>query len=348
MRVVLSEDHRSHFPTGELYEGELVRPFECPERWDHVVAALDRASREVVGFDDRTTPDTVDLDRVRRVHDPDYVDFLAGFWDAWTTSGRTGDAIPTMFPVRGLHQDRIPDEPEGRLGYFALAAETAITAGTWRAASASAAIAQTAQRLVAGGEPVAFGLCRPPGHHASADQFGGYCFLNNAAITAEGFLVDGAERVAVLDIDFHHGNGTQSIFWERSDVLFASLHGHPSDAFPHFLGYADEVGTGAGEGFTRNYPMRPGTAFDQWSAALDDACVHVATHRPDAVVVSLGVDAFEGDPISFFRLASDDFTSVGRRIGALGIPTVYVMEGGYAVDEIGTNVVNVLVGHQSA
>jgi len=348
VRVVLSEDHRSHFPTGELYEGELVRPFECPERWDHVVAALDRASREVVGFDDRTTPDTVDLDRVRRVHDPDYVDFLAGFWDAWTTSGRTGDAIPTMFPVRGLHQDRIPDEPEGRLGYFALAAETAITAGTWRAASASAAIAQTAQRLVAGGEPVAFGLCRPPGHHASADQFGGYCFLNNAAITAEGFLVDGAERVAVLDIDFHHGNGTQSIFWERSDVLFASLHGHPSDAFPHFLGYADEVGTGAGEGFTRNYPMRPGTAFDQWSAALDDACVHVATHRPDAVVVSLGVDAFEGDPISFFRLASDDFTSVGRRIGALGIPTVYVMEGGYAVDEIGTNVVNVLVGHQSA
>ena len=348
MRVVLSEDHRSHFPTGELYERELVRPFECPERWDHVVAALDRASREVVGFDDRTTPDTVDLDRVRRVHDPDYVDFLAGFWDAWTTSGRTGDAIPTMFPVRGLHQDRIPDEPEGRLGYFALAAETAITAGTWRAASASAAIAQTAQRLVAGGEPVAFGLCRPPGHHASADQFGGYCFLNNAAITAEGFLVDGAERVAVLDIDFHHGNGTQSIFWERSDVLFASLHGHPSDAFPHFLGYADEVGTGAGEGFTRNYPMRPGTAFDQWSTALDDACGHVATHRPDAVVVSLGVDAFEDDPISFFRLASDDFTSVGRRIGALGIPTVYVMEGGYAVDEIGTNVVNVLVGHQSA
>ncbi len=348
MRVVLSEDHRSHFPTGELYEGELVRPFECPERWDHVVAALDRASREVAGFDDRTTPDPVDLDRVRRVHDPHYVDFLAGFWDAWTTSGRTGDAIPTMFPVRGLHQDRIPDEPEGRLGYFALAAETAITVGTWRAASASAAIAQTAQRLVAGGEPVAFGLCRPPGHHASADQFGGYCFLNNAAITAEGFLVDGAERVAVLDIDFHHGNGTQSIFWERSDVLFASLHGHPSDAFPHFLGYADEVGTGAGEGFTRNYPMRPGTAFDQWSAALDDACGHVATHRPDAVVVSLGVDAFEGDPISFFRLASDDFTSVGRRIGALGIPTVYVMEGGYAVDEIGTNVVNVLVGHQSA
>lgn len=340
MRVVSSEDHRAHFPNGELYEGALVRPFECPERWDHVVAALDAA-----GLGDRTTPDPVDLDRVRRVHDPIYVDFLAGFWDEWTASGRTGDAIPTMFPVRGLHQDRVPAEPEGRLGFFALAAETAITAGTWQAASASAAIAQTAQRLVAGGEPAAFGLCRPPGHHASTDQFGGYCFLNNAAIAAEGFVVDGAERVAVLDIDFHHGNGTQSIFWDRSDVLFASLHGHPEDAFPHFLGFADEVGAGPGEGFTRNYPMRPGTAFDEWSASLDDAFSHIAAHRPEALVVSLGVDAFEHDPISFFKLTSDDFTTMGRRIGALGIPTVYVMEGGYAVAEIGTNAVNVLTGH---
>lgn len=342
MRVVLSDDHRAHFPAGELYEGTLVRPFECPERWDHVVAALDAA-----GLDDRTAPDPVDLDRVRRVHDPGYVAFLEEFWDEWVASGRNSDAIPSMFPVRGLHQDRVPVEPEGRLGFYALAAETAITAGTWHAATASAAIAQTAQRLVAGGVPVAFGVCRPPGHHASADQFGGYCFLNNAAVAAEGFLADGAQRVAVLDVDFHHGNGTQSIFWERSDVLFASLHGHPADAFPHFLGYRDEVGAGTGEGFTHNYPMRPGTAFDEWAAALDDACDKVTDHRPDALVVSLGVDAFEGDPISFFRLTSDDFTTVGRRIGALGIPTAYVLEGGYAVAEIGTNAVNVLTGHVS-
>lgn len=342
MRVVLSEDHLAQFPDGELFEGALVRPFECPERWDYVVAALD-----AVGLDDRTAPDLVDLDRVLRVHNPNYVEFLAEFWEEWTASGRTGDAIASMFPARGLHQGRIPADLKGRLGYFALAAETAITAGTWQAASVSAAIAQTSQRLVAGGEPVAFGLCRPPGHHASIDQFGGYCFLNNAAIAAEGFLADGAERVAVLDVDFHHGNGTQSIFWERSDVLFASLHGHPKNAFPYFLGYADEVGVGPGEGFTYNYPMGPGTAFDEWYLALDDACRQVAAHGPDALVVSLGVDAFENDPISFFGLTSDDFTNVGRRIGALEIPTVYVMEGGYAITEIGTNTVNVLTGHSS-
>jgi len=343
MKIVLSDDHRSHFPAGELYDGALVRPFECPERWEHVVAALD-----VAGLDDRMAPDAVDLDRVRRVHDPAYLEFLEGFWEDWLAAGHTGEAIPMNFPVRNLRDDRVPVDPEGRLGYFAFASETAITTGTWHAAQAAAGIAQTAQRLVAGGELSAFALCRPPGHHASTDQFGGYCFLNNAAIAAEGFLVDGAERVAVLDVDFHHGNGTQAIFWDRPEVFFASLHGHPEDAFPHFLGWEDEVGIGAAEGTTRNYPMRPGTAFDVWSAALDDACGHVAAHRPEALVVSLGVDAFELDPISFFKLTSDDFTAVGRRIGALGLPTVFVMKGGYAVAEIGTNVANVLGGHLSA
>ena len=322
MKTVLSEDHRSHFPAGELDDGALVRPFECPERWEYVVAALD-----AVGLDDRLAPDAVDLDRVRRVHDPAYVEFLEGFWDDWVSAGHTGEAIP--------------------MNYHAFAAETAITSGTWHAAQAAAGISQTAQRLVAGGELSAFALCRPPGHHASTDQFGGYCFLNNAAIAADGFLADGAERVAVLDVDFHHGNGTQDIFWDRPEVLFASLHGHPEDAFPHFLGWEDEVGVGAAEGTTRNYPMRPGTAFDEWSAALDDACGHIEAHRPEALVVSLGVDAFESDPISFFKLTSDDFTAVGRRIGALGLPTVFVMEGGYAVAEIGTNVANVLTGHLS-
>lgn len=340
MRVVLSNDHRSHFPVGEIYDGALVRPFECPERWDSVVAALDTA-----GFSDRTKPQPVDLDRVLRVHDPGYVEFLGDFWNDWVAAGHTGDAIPTVFPVRNLRDDRVPLDPEGRLGYYAMAAETAITEGTWHAVKVAAAIAQTAQRLASAGERAVFALCRPPGHHASADQFGGYCFLNNAAIAAEGFLTDGAERVAVLDVDFHHGNGTQSIFWERPEVFFASLHGHPEDAFPHFSGWEDEVGAGAGAGTNRNYPMRPSTAFDEWSVALEDACVQVAAYRPDALVVSLGVDAFIDDPISSFELTSEDFLAVGRRIGALRLPTVFVMEGGYAVPDIGTNVTNVLIGH---
>jgi acetoin utilization deacetylase AcuC-like enzyme len=207
-------------------------------------------------------------------------------------------------------------------------------------------VAQTAQRLVAGGARAAFALCRPPGHHAASDMYGGYCFLNNAAIAAQMFRDQGAGRVAVLDVDFHHGNGTQDIFYGRDDVLFCSLHGQPEDAFPHFLGYADETGSGGGEGFTVNYPMPPGTPFAIWGAALDDAIARIASYGPDALVVSLGVDTYKEDPISFFKLDSPDFLTMGDRIAKLGLPTLFVMEGGYAIDEIGLNTVNVLEGFE--
>jgi acetoin utilization deacetylase AcuC-like enzyme len=179
-------------------------------------------------------------------------------------------------------------------------------------------------------------------------MFGGYCFLNNAAVAAEMFRLDGAARVAVLDVDFHHGNGTQHIFWRRGDVLFASLHGHPEDAYPYFAGYAEETGAGGGEGATANYPMRPGTGYREWSAALDDALGRVRRFGAEALVVSLGVDAFRLDPISFFRLESDDFADCGRRIARLGLPTVFLMEGGYAIEAVGINVVNVLEGFLGA
>jgi acetoin utilization deacetylase AcuC-like enzyme len=176
------------------------------------------------------------------------------------------------------------------------------------------------------------------------DLYGGYCFLNNAAIAAQELLDAGASRVALLDVDFHHGNGTQDIFYSRDDVLFLSLHGDPVHAFPHFLGYADETGSGAGEGYTSNYPMPPGTAYDVWSEALAEALQRIARYAPDALVVSLGVDTFERDPISFFKLTSADFTRYGRAIGRCALPTLFVMEGGYAVDEIGINTRNVLSG----
>ncbi len=342
MRYVRSDDHRHHFPNGELFGGELVRPFECPERWDFIVEALhDRGFRDIV--------DPLPLDDVRlaAVHDPDYLQFLSTAWQQWTDAGFTNDALPTVFPARGMSQV-CPEHIDGKLGYYAFALETAITAGTWRAATASAAIAQTAQKLVTGGDRAAFALCRPPGHHAAADLYGGYCFLNNAALAASGFLADGAERVAILDVDFHHGNGTQSIFYDRADVLVLSLHGDPRHEFPHFLGHADERGRGPGVGFNVNYPMAPGTPFPVWSEALTDACRRIGEHGPEAIVVSLGVDTFEGDPISSFELRADDFTTYGRMIGRLGLPTVYIMEGGYAVEEIGHNTVNVLTGHLEA
>ena len=153
------------------------------------------------------------------------------------------------------------------------------------------------------------------------------------------------DRVAILDVDFHHGNGTQDIFYGRDDVFFASIHGDPTHEFPYFLGHADETGNGAGDGYNANYPLMPGTTFDRWLEAFDDALAKITAFGTDALVVSLGVDTFEADPISSFKLTSDDFTAYGRRIGSLGLPTVYVMEGGYAVEEIGANTVNVLVGH---
>jgi acetoin utilization deacetylase AcuC-like enzyme len=245
-------------------------------------------------------------------------------------------------------QQREPEFIDGKLGYYAMAIETAITSGTWEAAVSSAACATTAQKLVSGGERTAFALCRPPGHHAAADLYGGYCFLNNAAIAAQGFLDDGAGRVAILDVDFHHGNGTQDIFYQRNDVLFISLHGAPEHAFPHFLGYADETGEGDGSGYTVNYPMPPGTGYAVWREALEQSLAQIKQYAPDVLVVSLGVDTFKKDPISFFKLDTDDFTDYGRLIAFAGLPTLFVMEGGYAVAEIGENTVNVLSGFSSA
>ena len=171
---------------------------------------------------------------------------------------------------------------------------------------------------------------------------GGYCFLNNAAIATQAFLDQGARRVAILDVDYHHGNGTQDIFYRRDDVLFASIHGDPRVEYPYFLGYADERGEGAGEGCNHNYPLAHGSGWDLWSAALDDACVRIAGYAPDALVISLGVDTYKEDPISQFRLDSPDYLRMGERIARLGLPTLFIMEGGYAVEAIGINAVNVL------
>ncbi len=342
MLSVYSEDHRLHDVRGELFGGELVPAFEMPRRADIVLARV-----KDVDLGPVIPPEDFGLEPVRRVHDNGFLRFLETCWDQWSAEGFAGDAIPTVWPARGMEL-REPDFIDGKLGYFAMAAETAICAGTWQAARASANVALTAQRQVAEGARSAFALCRPPGHHAAGDLYGGYCFLNNAAIAAQAFRDGGAGRVAILDVDFHHGNGTQAIFYGRDDVLFLSLHGDPREAFPHFLGYADETGEGAGEGCTANYPLPRGTDYPAWGAALEDACRRIADYGPDAIVVSLGVDTFEKDPISFFKLASEDFTRYGERIGALGRPTLFVMEGGYAVEEIGVNAVNVLSGFLSA
>ncbi len=337
-KTVCTEEHRHHFPKGELYGGEMVRPFECPERWDYIKTALINSNHK-----EFLEPVAVEHKHLAQIHSEDFLDFLQSAWQEWQDAGFSGEALPSVFPNRRMQQRR-PEFIDGKLGYYAMAVETAMTAGTWQAALSSAGCAVGAQQLVSSGEREVFALCRPPGHHAASDLYGGYCFLNNAALAAQGFLNDGASRVAILDVDFHHGNGTQDIFYHRNDVLFLSLHGDPKDAFPHFLGYQDETGVGEGEGYNFNYPMPPGTGFAVWRDALRAACGEVAKFSPDALVISLGVDTFENDPISFFKLKSDDFVTCGQQIADLGIPTLFVMEGGYAVEEIGTNTVNVLNG----
>lgn len=338
-----SEATKRRRARSELHDGRLVTPYECPERVDLVLARV----REV-GLGEVRAPDTFDLAPVLAVHDAGYVAFLARCWEDWRATGRDSEAIPSIWPARTLRGDLIPEHIDGRLGYYALAAETSICAGTFEAAQASKDIALSAVRhTLATGAPC-FGLCRPPGHHAAHDQFGGYCFFNNAAVAAQHALDQGHSRVAVLDVDFHHGNGTQQIFYARDDVLVASLHGDPRQCFPYFLGHADETGHGRGEGFNLNYPMAPGTDFATWSRALDDALARIRAAGCELLVVSLGVDTFEHDPISAFRLTSDDFTEIGRRLASAGLPTTFLLEGGYAVKEIGINAVNVLSGFEAA
>jgi acetoin utilization deacetylase AcuC-like enzyme len=314
----------------------LVAPHECAQRAEFVLGRV-----KATGLGDIIAPSQFGLEPVVRVHDAEFVEFLSSAWTEWLAAGNRGEAIPDCWPARRMAVRR-PNSITGKLGYYAMAAETSISAGSWEAACASADVALTAAARLATGERGAFALCRPPGHHAARDLYGGYCFLNNAAIAAQYLRDHGNERVAILDVDFHHGNGTQDIFYARSDVLYCSIHGDPLDAFPYFAGYADEIGSGEGTGYNLNLPLPRGTDFRVWRAALETALARIVKFAPGALVVSLGVDTFENDPISFFKLKTDDFARYGRLISALGLPTLFVLEGGYAVAEIGVNAVNVL------
>jgi acetoin utilization deacetylase AcuC-like enzyme len=341
MITVFSDEHLKRNARTELYGGRLVAPHECPERAQIV---LERVL--AVGLGKVIPPAQFGLGPVLKVHDERFVEFLESAWRDWVAAGNLGEAIPDCWPARRMTQ-RCPSGIAGRLGYYAMAAETSISAGTWEAARAAADVAITASGHLQRGARGAFALCRPPGHHAARDLYGGYCFLNNAAIAAQSLRDQGAARVAVLDVDFHHGNGTQDIFYDRADVLYVSLHGDPAHAFPYFSGYADETGAGAGTGYNMNLPLPPATEFSVWQQALEQGLARIQRFAPDALVVSLGVDTFAQDPISFFRLASDDFSAYGRMIGACKLPTLFVFEGGYAVADVGVNAVNVLSGFEA-
>lgn len=345
MHIFHNPVHSKHDGRQEMFRGKLVPCHETPARLEYVLDALRQR-----GIGALQTPAAPDMALIRRVHHPRYVDFLQRAWVDWIALDPANadlDILPSVWPVRGFRHDISPANFAARVGLFSFDSGSPLTAGTWEAATFGAACAIDAARAVSatGGPRAAMALTRPPGHHAGADFFGGYCFLNNAALAAQALRDAGAERVAVLDIDYHHGNGTQSIFYERDDVLTVSLHGDPTTEYPFFLGYADESGQGAGAGCNLNLPLAAGTDFATWTQALDQGLAAVRAFKADAVVIALGVDTYEGDPISKFTLRSADYFQVGARLAQLGLPAVFTMEGGYAVADVGTNVANVLEGY---
>jgi len=338
--------HRLHQGRQEMFRGRMIACHETVERLDHVLRELARR-----GLGPLRTPTLEDaaLDAaLARLHRPAYLQFIEHAWQEWVAldpANAMHDVLPSVWPTRGMRQDVVPDSFAARLGLYSFDAGTPLTAGSWPAARGGAACAIDAAREVAAGRaPCAFALSRPPGHHAGRDFYGGYCFLNNTALAAQALRDAGAPRVAIVDIDYHHGNGTQDLFYDRDDVYTVSIHGDPRTEYPFFIGHADETGQGCGAGFNLNLPLARGTDFATWRSALDAARAAVRAFGAQALVVALGVDTFEGDPIAGFRLRSADYLVVGRDLRSLALPTVFVFEGGYAVQEIGINAVNVLEG----
>lgn len=333
MRCFFDERQLSHAPTREFHNGGWADHAEIPARGATIAATLPAVEPPT---DHGTAP-------IAAVHTARYLDFLQHAWADWTAAGRVGDAIGYVFPVarrRPLDLTRI----DARLGAFSMDASTPITAHSWDAAYWGAQCALSAVDALAQGARHGFALCRPPGHHAGADYLGGYCFLNNAAIAARHAVAQGLGPVAILDVDYHHGNGTQDIFLADPTVFFASIHADPATDYPFYWGHADETDEGAGAGTTLNLPLPRGTDWAAYAPALDTALAAIRAWGARTLIVSFGADTFAGDPIAGFALQTADFTTMAQAIAAAGLPTAIVMEGGYAVDALGANVAAFLAG----
>jgi acetoin utilization deacetylase AcuC-like enzyme len=341
MKIFYSEAHRKHYPPFEVFDGgKRVPYFENPDRMDRILSALKKTVwTEIIA------PTDFGLDPILAVHDEDYINFLASCWTEWLASNPEIAAspeqhafLPASFALR--RKTRPTSSLYGRGGYYMMDLSACIVEATYEASLASANCALSAAEFVIQNSSPAFALCRPPGHHAGKDYAGGYCFINNASVAANWFSKKG--KVAILDIDYHAGNGTQDIFYERDDVLTLSIHGDPDYEYPHYIGFADETGAGAGLGFHHNFPLPAGTEEAQYLSTLNKALSMIKEFAPKYLVISAGMDIFDGDPLGKFKVTNNGFTEIGKRIAALAVPTVIVMEGGYANEALGTNIVNLL------
>ncbi|MCI0583351.1 MAG: histone deacetylase family protein [Chloroflexi bacterium] len=343
MKVVYTPRHLAHDVSHETYLGQAVPANEVAERAERI-----RTSLTADGGFELVEPTDHGPDPILAVHDPGLLRFLE---EAWPQARREAIGrsflVADTYPVRAMFEGmgeaamgrlRQPRAVGGRTGWWGLDSSNPIVQGTYDAARGAVDVALTTVDLVLDrGEAAAYGLCRPPGHHAARSMAGGYCFFNNAAIAAEAIARRTGEPVAILDVDFHHGNGTQQIFWRRGDVLYASIHADPADIYPFFLGYADEVGEGPGEGANLNQPLPAGTGDGAYLEAVDRALDAIARTQGSVVVVSLGFDTYGQDPIGTFALTTAVYHEIGRRTAALGRRLVILQEGGYHRPSLGEN-----------
>ncbi len=343
MRFVYSSSHLLHNPDTEVQFGIALPMYEVPARAERIRGALEADQ----GFT-REEPTEHGVAPIEAVHEPAMVRYLEEAWRAWRTAFTAPQAIPDtiLHPAlrEGMGPAREPRSPLARLGFWCWETMNPIVPGTYEAARAAVDVALTTTDLVLGDEHAAYGLCRPPGHHAPRAAFGGYCFFNNAAVAAQYVVDRTGESVAVLDVDYHHGNGTQQIFYSRGDVLYVSLHGHPDRAYPYFAGFEDETGAGGGAGANLNLPLPKGCADTEYLDALDRGLERIAGFGSSLVVVSVGFDTYGQDPIADFALTTAVYHEVGRRVAGLGRKLVILQEGGYYVPHLGENARQWLLG----
>jgi acetoin utilization deacetylase AcuC-like enzyme len=336
MKTFYAEEQKRHDPSFFLSSGAPRPNPEQPERIERLLAGAAAAGMQCV------RPDDFGMVPVAAIHTPEYIDFLARIHGRWQhIDGASAEVIPNIHPI--ARNGAYPASAVGQAGYHMADTSCPISAHTFDSARWSASTATAAAEAVLDGDGWAYALCRPPGHHAFRDVAGGFCFFNNSAIAAQR-LRRQAKRVAIIDVDLHHGNGTQGIFYERSDVMTVSIHADPERFYPFFWGHAGERGDGLGLGYNLNLPLPRKSGDSAFLEALAVALRRVAAFSPDAIVVALGLDAFEGDPFGGLSVSTPGFARIAEAIAALGRPTVIVQEGGYLCDELGDNLTAFLTG----
>jgi len=340
MKAIFDDRQWHHDPKHFMANGKVLPSPEQPER----IARL-RIGAEAAGCD-FIAPTDAGLGPIAALHSPEYVTFLKNIYTRWQRiEGAGEEVIPNIHPAN--RSDNYPKSAVGQAGYHQVDTACPIGKGTWEAAYWSAQSAVTGADLLAEGERAGYALCRPPGHHAYGDLAGGFCFLNNAGIAAERLRTRGL-RAAILDVDVHHGNGTQGIFYDRDDVLTLSIHADPARFYPFFWGHAEERGAGRGIGYNLNLPLARGTGDEAYLKVLDSALERITAFGADVVVVALGLDAYEGDPFKGLAITTQGFARIGAAIAGLGLPTLFVQEGGYLCDELGENLTAALTGFETA